>query len=156
MTLISRLAATTARVIRDVAQAPRVAAELRRRRATSEDTAGPRIIEPDIDADNAPDTEDIILAAKEHEQARIDANAAARQRRRADRVLKRTPNGTYGPVTIERTENPRSTADLDAIRAIFLAHNLGEVPMKPCAPSLRITFTAEQSLEGTTTLMTAA
>lgn len=43
-------------------------------------------------------------------------------------------------MTVERFESSRQVADLEAIKAVFAAHGLGDVPMKRCAPSLTITI----------------
>jgi hypothetical protein len=91
----------------------------------------------------APAIADIVTAAHAYEQARLDTNAAARIKRTAEKVLKRTPDGVYGPVTVERFESSRQVADLDAIQALLDLHGLGEMPMKTCAPSLTLTFAAE-------------
>ncbi|RKS10016.1 hypothetical protein DFP74_5762 [Nocardiopsis sp. Huas11] len=146
MNLFTRIASTATRVIRDVAQAPAVARQLAELRTTSPATRpAPRTVHVDIDPANTPDLEDIALAAKEFEAARTEANAAARLRRRAEKVLRRTPSGTHGAVTVERVESSRQTADLDAIRALFAAHGLGDVPMKQCAPSIVVTFADDQA-----------
>lgn len=90
-----------------------------------------------------PTLDEIQAAAHLYDQAREQANTAARTKRRAEKVLKTIPDGTYGPVTITRVPSSRQVADLDAIRRIFAEHGLGEVPMKSCAPSLTITWAAE-------------
>src|SRR5690554_4276803 len=88
MNLIARLARAAARVIRDVAEAPAVARQLRTLRAQAE-TPRPtleRVPAPltaeDI-ADELPDVADIEEAARIYEQARQDANAAARADRKS-------------------------------------------------------------------------
>jgi len=91
----------------------------------------------------APAIADIETAARAYDQARLDTNAAARVKRNAEKVLKRTPDGVYGSVTVERFESSRQVADLDAIQALLDLHGLGEMPMKTCAPSLTLTFAAE-------------
>lgn len=160
MNLIARLARAAARVIRDVADAPAVARQLRTLRAQAE-TPRPtleRVPAPltaeDI-ADELPEVADIEEAARIYEQARQDANAAARAKRKAEKVLRRTPDGVYGSVTVERFESSRRTVDLDAVRALFAAHGLGDVPMRPCSPSLVITLT-EQATETSAPTLAAA
>lgn len=130
-----------ARVIRDVADAPRVARELRAIRAEQRHVPAPLTVD-DITGD-VPDVETIEAAAKEYEQARQATNAAARIKRAAEKILKRTPDGVYGRVSVERFESSRLVADLDRIREIFKAHGLGEPPMKRCAPSLTLTWIEE-------------
>ena len=103
-----------------------------------------------------PEVGEIEEAARLLEQAREQANAAARAKRKAEKVLSRVPDGTYGAVQIERVDSGRQTADLDAIRAIFAEHGLGEVPMKPCAPSLVITWAAEAADAQAVTALAAA
>ncbi|MFF2512401.1 hypothetical protein [Streptomyces sp. NPDC058086] len=44
-----------------------------------------------------------------------------------------------------RTPSSRQTPDLAAITAIFKANNLGPVPMKPCAPSLKVELACSPS-----------
>lgn len=90
-----------------------------------------------------PTLDEVQAAAHLYDQAREQPNTAARTKRRAEKVLKTIPDGTYGPVTITRVSSGRQVADLDAIRAIFAAHGLGDLPMKACAPSLTITWAAE-------------
>lgn len=90
-----------------------------------------------------PTEQEIEAAARQYNAARIDYNAASRTKNAAEKILKRTPDGTYGPVTVERFESTRQIADLDAIKAIFEAHGLGDVPVKTCTPSLVLTFAAE-------------
>jgi hypothetical protein len=90
-----------------------------------------------------PSVDAIQAAAVAYEQARVDTNAAARAKKGALKTLDRTPDGVYGPVTIERFESSRLVADLDAIRELLELHGLGEMPMKTCAASLTITIAAE-------------
>lgn len=149
MSLFARITRTAARVIRDITEAPAVARQLRTLRAdapthTTAPKPAPRPVVVDIDPTNTPDIADIEAAARKYETARTEANAAARLRRQADRVLKRTPSGTYGTVTVERVESSRQTVDLDAVKALFAEHGLGEVPMKRCAPSTTVTFATNE------------
>ncbi|MBB4931388.1 tRNA-dihydrouridine synthase [Lipingzhangella halophila] len=141
MSLISRFATVAARVARDIAEAPEVARQLRQRRAggeTPQTTRRP--VEVEIDPNDVPDVADIEAAAREYEQARTEGNAASRLKRRAERILKRVPNGTHGAVTVERVESNRMVIDADAVRELFKAHGLGEVPQKQCSPSLVVTI----------------
>ncbi|MCW2881198.1 MAG: hypothetical protein JWQ95_5298 [Sphaerisporangium sp.] len=84
-----------------------------------------------------PSTADIQDAARLYDLAREQSNAAARTKRRAEKTLSRTPDGTYGAVTVERAESGLQTADLDAIRAILANHHgtdqrrLGNLPPQP-------------------------
>lgn len=97
------------------------------------------------DVKQVPAVDAIEKAARDYDQARLDGNTAERIKNKAKKVLAQTPDGTYGTVTVERFESSRQVADLDAIKAIFEAHGLGEVPMKTCAPSITLTFdTAHQ------------
>lgn len=68
------------------------------------------------------------------------ARTADRTKRAARKLLDRLPAGRYGLFKLERVANAREVADLEAIRAIFAANGLGDVPMKPCAASLKIEF----------------
>lgn len=146
MNLIARLARTAARVARDLAEAPAVARQLRTLRTQATPPALTRVPAPlaadDITGD-LPDVADIEAAARQYEAAKQATNAAARTKRKAEKVLKRTPDGVYGSVVVERFESSRRTVDLDAVRALFAAHGLGDVPMKTCAPSLIVTFTEQ-------------
>lgn len=87
-----------------------------------------------------PSVDVIEKAARSYEAARIEGNAAERIKNKAKKVLAETPDGTYGLVTVERFASSRQTADLDAIRAIFAEHGLGDVPMKTNAASITLTF----------------
>lgn len=88
--------------------------------------------------DEMPETEAIETAAAEFERAAEQARRADRGKRAARKVLDRLPAGRYGAWLVERVTSSRETADLDEIRAIFKANGLGPVPMKRCAPSLRV------------------
>lgn len=135
---VTRLAA---RIVHDVADAPRVRRELRKARAERKPVPAPLAVDDITGA--VPDVEDIETAAREYEQARQATNAAARVKRSAEKILKRTPDGTYGHVVVERYESSRLVADLDEIKRVFKAHGLGDVPMKRCAPSLSLSFVDE-------------
>jgi hypothetical protein len=146
MRIFTRVTGVVRRVAHDVVDAPRVRRELRQHRAAQ--TSPARVPAPLIAEDIAaepPTVAEIETAARDYEQARAETNAAARLKRTAEKILKRTPDGVHGTVTVERFESNRQVADLDAIRAIFEANGLGEVPMKRCSPSLTITFAAEDT-----------
>jgi hypothetical protein len=85
-----------------------------------------------------PETGVIEAAAAEYERAAEQARRADPGKRAARKVLDRLPAGLYGAWIVERVASSRQTADLDAIREIFKANGLGPVPMKPCAPSLKV------------------
>ncbi|MFE9098938.1 hypothetical protein [Streptomyces sp. NPDC007264] len=85
-----------------------------------------------------PETGVIEAAAAEYDRAAEQARRADRGKRAARKVLDRLPAGLYGAWIVERVTSSRQTADLDAIREIFKANGLGPVPMKPCAPSLKV------------------
>ncbi|MGP3685259.1 hypothetical protein ACTVZO_11190 [Streptomyces sp. IBSNAI002] len=71
------------------------------------------------------------------------ARAAERTKRAAKKLVGRLPAGLYGGRwLVERVVSTRQTPDLDAIRATYKRHGLGEVPMKEVAPSLRVTSIA--------------
>ena len=93
--------------------------------------------------DEMPSLVDIAAAAEKYVHAAEQARTADRAKRAAKKLLDRLPAGRYGAWDVERVDNAREVADLDAIRAIFAAHDLGEVPMKPCAPSLKVAIAAE-------------
>lgn len=88
--------------------------------------------------DEMPTVEEIEAAAREYDRASDMARRADRGRRAAKKILGRLPVGTYGTWAIERVVSNRETADLDEIRAIFKANDLGLVPMKRTAPSLKV------------------
>jgi hypothetical protein len=88
--------------------------------------------------DELPAVELIEAAAREFDRAADQARRADRGKRAARKILDRLPAGTYGGWLVERVPSARQTADLDAIRAIFKANNLGAVPMKGSAPSLKV------------------
>lgn len=94
-------------------------------------------------ADELPALADIAAAAEKFLDATEQARTADRTKRAARKVLDRLPAGRYGLFQIERVDNAREVADLEAIRAIFTAHDLGDVPMKPCAPSLKVAIVPE-------------
>ncbi|MFE4697180.1 hypothetical protein ACFRIC_08820 [Streptomyces sp. NPDC056738] len=90
------------------------------------------------EADEIPAVEAIETAAREYERAADQARRADRGKRAAKKILDRLPAGIYGTWRVFRTPSSRQTPDLAAITAIFKANNLGPVPMKDCAPSLKV------------------
>lgn len=94
-------------------------------------------------ADELPPLADIAAAAREYMAASEQTRAAERTKRAARKLLDRLPAGRYGAWQVERVGNAREVADLEAIRAIFDAYNLGEVPMKRVAPSLKVVIVPE-------------
>lgn len=88
--------------------------------------------------DEMPDTATIEAAAREYERAADQARRADRGKRAAKKVLDRLPAGIYGTWRVFRTPSSRQTPDLAEITRIFKANNLGPVPMKACAPSLKV------------------
>ncbi|WP_367324790.1 hypothetical protein [Streptomyces sp. HUAS ZL42] len=88
--------------------------------------------------DEMPDTETIEAAAREYERAADQARRADRGKRAARKVLDRLPAGLYGTWRVFRTPSSRQTPDLAAITATYKRLGLGPVPMKPCAPSLKV------------------
>lgn len=93
--------------------------------------------------DELPALSDIAAAAEKYMAAAEQARTADRAKRAARKLLDRLPAGRYGMWDVEYVDNAREVADLDAIRAVFAAHGLGDVPMKPCAPSLKVAVAAE-------------
>ena len=94
-------------------------------------------------ADEIPPLADIEAAAEKFVTASEQARTADRVKRASRKILDRLPAGHYGLFQVERVENAREVADLEAIRAIFVANGLGEVPMKRTAPSLKVAFAPE-------------
>ncbi|MCK9895220.1 hypothetical protein [Frankia sp. AgB32] len=81
-----------------------------------------------------------IEATGDVHQAGAEARRAGnRSVDRAKKLLERLPDGVYGRVTIAREESSRMVVDLDAVAATYRQHGLGEVPMRRCAPTLRVT-----------------
>jgi hypothetical protein len=108
-----------------------------------EQTTTPAAVEaPDpaglYEADEIPAVEQIEAAAREYDRAADQARRADRGKRAAKKVLDKLPAGIYGSFRIFRTPSSRQTPDLAAITAIFKANGLGPVPMKACAPSLKV------------------
>jgi hypothetical protein len=89
-------------------------------------------------ADELPPVEQIEAAAKEYERAADQARRADRGKRAAKKVLDKLPAGIYGGWKVFRTPSSRQTPDLAAITATYKRLGLGSVPMKPCAPSLKV------------------
>jgi hypothetical protein len=90
------------------------------------------------EADELPAVEQIETAAREYERAADQARRADRGKRAAKKVLDRLPAGMYGTWRVFRTPSSRQTPDLAEITRIFKANGLGPVPMKACAPSLKV------------------
>lgn len=100
--------------------------------ATAPDPAGL------YEADELPDTDVIEAAAREFERAADQARRADRGKRAAKKVLDKLPAGIYGTWRVFRTPSSRQTPDLAEITRIFKENGLGPVPMKACAPSLKV------------------
>lgn len=90
-------------------------------------------------AADLPPVDVIEAAAAEYDEAAELARTADRSKRKARKLLDRLPVGSYGRATVERVPSARETPDLPEIARIFQAHGLGEVPMRPCAPTLKVT-----------------
>lgn len=90
------------------------------------------------EADEIPAVDTIEAAAREYDRAADQARRADRSKRAAKKVLDRLPAGVYGMYRLFRTPSSRQTPDLAEITRIFKAHGLGPVPMKACAPSLKV------------------
>ncbi|KND40073.1 hypothetical protein IQ64_35710 [Streptomyces stelliscabiei] len=90
------------------------------------------------EADELPATETIESAAREYDRAADQARRADRAKRASKKILDRLPAGVYGMYRVFRTPSSRQTPDLAEITRIFKANNLGPVPMKACAPSLKV------------------
>lgn len=109
-----------------------------------------RSVQPDLvpatkgvfTAEEMPPVEDIETAAAAYTTACDEARGADRSKRKARKILDRLPAGIYGRFTVERTPSSRQTPDLESIRATYARLGLGPVPMRTCAPSLRITEAA--------------
>lgn len=90
------------------------------------------------EADELPAVETIESAAREYERAADLARRADRSKRASKKILDRLPAGVYGMYRVFRTPSSRQTPDLAEITRIFKANGLGPVPMKACAPSLKV------------------
>lgn len=88
--------------------------------------------------DELPPVAEIEAAAAEYDRSADQARRADRGKRAAKKVLDKLPAGTYGAWRIFRNPSSRMTPDLAAITATYKALGLGAVPMKPCAPSLKV------------------
>lgn len=88
--------------------------------------------------DELPTVEAIASAAAEFDRAADQARRADRGKRAAKKVLDKLPAGTYGTWRVFRTPSSRMTPDLAEITRQYKALNLGAVPMKPTAPSLKV------------------
>ncbi|CAD12023.1 hypothetical protein PV411_38755 [Streptomyces sp. NRRL_B-16638] len=86
--------------------------------------------------------EEIEDAAADYAAATDRARSGDRGKRKARKLLDRLPAGRYGVWTVERVPSSRQTPDLEAIRATYKRLGLGDVPMRTCAPSLRVTRAA--------------
>ncbi|MGW0612037.1 hypothetical protein [Streptomyces sp. NPDC002788] len=88
-----------------------------------------------------PTPEVIEEAAADYAAACDRARAGDWGKRKARKILDRLPAGRYGGWVVERVPSSRQTPDLDSIRATY-KRLIGPVPMRTCAPSLRITAAA--------------
>ncbi|MFD5493373.1 hypothetical protein ACFWH4_10705 [Streptomyces sp. NPDC127091] len=90
-----------------------------------------------------PSAEAIEEAVTDYAAACDRARSGDRGKRKARKLLDRLPAGRYGRFTVERVPSSRQTPDLELIRATYKRLGLGDVPMRTCAPSLRVTAAAE-------------
>lgn len=97
--------------------------------------------------EDLPTLREITTAAEQLLEARAATNKGSCLKRAADKVLARTPNGTYGRIVIDRKPSTRQTADLDEIARIFEQHGLGPIPMKTCAPTITISQIKAQAAQ---------
>ena len=88
--------------------------------------------------DELPPVADIERAAVSYDLACDNGRRADRTKRAAKKVLDKVPSGQFGRYRIFRTPSSRMTPDLAEITRIFKANGLGAVPMKACAPSLKV------------------
>ncbi|MFI2202693.1 hypothetical protein ACH47Z_18310 [Streptomyces sp. NPDC020192] len=143
--LIGSLVESAADAIRAIAPAAEQAAE--------------DVIAPDpadvYTLDEMPETDVIEAAAREYERAADQARRADRGKRAAKKVLDKLPAGLYGTWRIFRTPSSRQTPDLAEITRIFKANGLGPVPMKPCAPSLKVELVEAAPADETLTVVAA-
>ncbi|MEV6679481.1 hypothetical protein AB0N09_21890 [Streptomyces erythrochromogenes] len=110
-----------------------------------------------FNADELPTDEEISASAANYAKAADQARAAERSKRAAKKLLGRLPAGLYGGRwLVERVVSTRQTPDLDAIRATYKRHGLGEVPMKEAAASLRVTDIAPVKVPAPVDLPVAA
>ncbi|MCX4525285.1 hypothetical protein OG982_06200 [Streptomyces sp. NBC_01551] len=110
-----------------------------------------------FNADEVPTEEEISASAAAYAKAADQARAAERNKRAAKKLISRLPAGLYGGRwLIERVVSTRQTPDLDAIRATYKRHGLGEVPMKEVAASLRVTDIAPVTVPAPVDLPVAA
>lgn len=98
--------------------------------------------------DELPAVEDIEAAAKEYATAADMGRAADRRKRKARKLIDLVPSGIWGRYAIERVTSSRQTIDVEAVRATYKRLGLGEVPMRPTAPSLRVTELAPADTAG--------
>jgi hypothetical protein len=89
-------------------------------------------------ADDMPAVEDIESAAAIYAQAADLARVADRAKRKSRKLLDRLPAGLYGSWLVSGTPSSRQTPDLESIRATYKRLGLGEVPMRTCAPSVKV------------------
>lgn len=94
-----------------------------------------------------PAPEVIESAAADYAAAADQTRAGDRGKRKARKVLDRLPAGRYGGWIVERVPSSRQTPDLEAIRATYQRFGLGDVPMRTCAPSLRVTAAADDVVQ---------
>ncbi|MEQ6028194.1 hypothetical protein SOM70_37210 [Streptomyces salinarius] len=128
------------RVFRTVADAVRstvAPASLARSRADETAPDPANVFTPD----EMPAPEAIEGAAADFAAADL-TRAGDRGKRKDRKLLDRLPAGSYGAWTVERIPSSRQTPDLDSIRATCKRLGLGDVPMRTCAPSLRVTRAA--------------
>lgn len=110
------------------------------------------VVVPDV-TDTATDTPaeaDIDSAAAAYFAAVDQARAADRGKRAARKILDRLPAGQYGRWLVTRAASSRQTPDLEQIRATYARLGLGAVPMKDCAPSLRVDVLTTDALDDDT------
>ncbi|MEU8943564.1 hypothetical protein AB0C97_36850 [Streptomyces goshikiensis] len=132
---VRRTAANLFRTVSDAVRSVVAPAALVRSSAPAAPVTDPADVYTDADM---PAAEDIAAAAVQYAAAADLARAGDRGKRAAKKVLGRLPAGRYGAWVVERVASARQTPDLEAIRATYKRLELGPVPMRDTAPSLRV------------------
>jgi hypothetical protein len=89
-------------------------------------------------AEDMPSAAVIELAAVAFDQAADQARQADRSKRKSRKILDRCPSGRFGRAKVSWEESSRQTPDLEKIAALLKTIGVDEIPMRDCAPTLRV------------------
>lgn len=100
---------------------------------------------------NLPSLTVIVTTLAAYYAASEAGRLADRGKRAGRKLINLLPDGVYGPWLVTREDSGRETLDGDEIARIFAANDLGAVPTRAAAPSLKVVRIPSADVVDTTT-----